>query len=525
MRPYHNADAMSAEPNPLQHCVLNAMAVLEGNDGHDRESPPATLEHKLTEVIPTTNGPVRGFIDDGMQKFQGIPYAAPPVDALRWRPPIAPAPWQEPLTTLSFKTICAQDSPAFPGFASTSYTEDCLYVNVFTPAAHRHGIDQKLPVMVWVHGGGFACGASNDYNPTRLVNDGNVIFVSLNYRVNVFGFFSHPAINAEGHAAGNYGVMDQQLALTWVQENIEGFGGDKNNVTIFGQSAGGACIMVHLTSISSQGLFHKAIIQSGGSPPVMPFPTIESLEKTGTTLASAAGCDDQIPENLRRIPTRKLMAADALAEGAFGIGKFPFGLMEDGYTVPRGLRENFATGKFTRIPLITGINRDEFTWFQAMMELRQGRIVSADAYPQVVESTIDLLNKLHLNGVTVPKEVISQVLEMYPVEGYPHPSRALAAIVGDGGLVSTAGRRTTRVLQKYIPEVYAYEFRCSRHALPLARGVLSLWVRAHSGTTLHISWLCWRKWHCETTECGARQAFKGDGALLDHVRNEGLAKQ
>ena len=152
------------------------------------------------------------------------------------------------------------------------------------------------------------------------------------------------------------------------------------------------------------------------------------------------------------------MAADALGEGAFGIGKFPFGLMEDGKIVPKNLRELFSGGKFNRVPMIVGVNRDEFTWFQAMMEIRSGRIVSAEAYPETVASTIDLLNKLHLNGVTVPLHAIPQILKMYPVEAYGNPSRALAAVVGDAGLISTAGRRTTRVLAKHAPEVYAYEF-------------------------------------------------------------------
>ena len=417
-----------------------------------------TSNHERSGIVQTTYGPVLGFVDEGMQKFLGIPYAAPPVGELRWRPPTSPHPWEEPLEVVSFGPICAQTSICFPGFGSTSSTEDCLYLNVFVPIAHELDGQQKLPVMVFIHGGGFASGASNDYNPASLVNDGNIVFVSFNYRIGIFGFFSHPAINAEDHPSGNYGIMDQQLALAWVQKNIEYFGGDTTNITVFGESAGGASILAHIAAPSSRGLFQKAIIESGGSPPTMPFATLEKLEALGNALASAAGCTEQTPENLRLISTKDLMAADEVEEGEFGIGKFPFGLMEDGKIVPKYLRQKFSSGQFTRIPMIVGVNRDEFAWFQAMLELRSGRILSAEAYPETVATTIDLLNKLHLNGVVVPQSAIPQVLRRYPVERHCSPSRALAAVVGDAGLISTAGRRTTRVLAKHAPDIYAYEF-------------------------------------------------------------------
>lgn len=418
------------------------------------------IDHDSTGIVQTTHGPVQGFVEDGMQKFLGIPYAAAPIGDLRWRPPTLPKDWSEPLNAVAFGPVCAQSSACFPGFAHDSSNEDCLYLNVFAP--HNPVNDKRtkllLPVMVWIHGGGFSGGASNDYNPAALVNDGQVVFVSLNYRVGIFGFFSHPTINAEGHASGNYGIMDQQMALQWVQRNIENFGGDASNITVFGESAGGASVLAHMAAPSSRGLFHKVIIQSGGSPPTMPFPTIEKLEPLGTALATAVGCAEQTGGNLRRMSVEDIMAADALDEGVFGIGKYPFGLMEDGIIVPKNLRHVFSSGEFNRVPMIVGVNRDEFTWFQAMMELRSGRVVSTEAYQETVAGTIDLLNKLHLNGVTITSSAIPQILEMYPVEAHSgNPSRALAAIVGDAGLVSTAGRRTTRVLAQHA-EVYTYEF-------------------------------------------------------------------
>lgn len=425
---------------------------------NNQAGPTALSERKRTKIVQTIHGPVQGFFEAGMQKFLGIPYAKPPVGDLRWRPPVSPNPWERPLKVVSFGPICAQTSICFPGFGSTSTTEDCLYLNVFTPENHELESQQKAPVMVFIHGGGYACGASNDYNPGSLVKDGGVVFVSLNYRVSIFGFFSHPEINAEGHPSGNYGIMDQQLALIWVRENIGQFGGDKENITVFGESAGGASVLAHIAAPSSRGLFHKAIIESGGAPPTMPFPAIEKLEPLGVALATATGCKEQTPRNLRLIPANELLDADKVEEGQFGIGKFPFGLMEDGIIVVRDLRDKFSRGEFNRIPMIIGVNRDEFTWFQAMMELRSGQVIAVEDYPETVGATINLLNQLHLNGVIVPQSAIPQVLEMYPVQAHGDASRALAAVVGDAGLISTAGRRATRMLAKYCPQVYAYEF-------------------------------------------------------------------
>lgn len=420
----------------------------------------SSSELRRSKIIQTTYGPVQGFLDDGMQKFLGIPYAVPPLGDLRWLPPAPPHPWQKTLEAVNFGPICAQHSDCFPGFGSTSSNEDCLYLNVFTPEKQEEVDDRRqlMPVMVFIHGGGFSCGASNDYDPTSLVNDGRVVFVSLNYRVGLFGFFSHPAINAEGHPSGNYGIMDQQFALKWVRDNIEYFGGSRDNITVFGESAGGASILAQVAAPSSQGLFHKAIIESGGAPPTMPYPTIEKLEALGTALANAAGCTDQTPRNLRLIPVEDLLEADRVDEGRFGIGKFPFGLMEDGVIVVKDLRDKFLRGEFNKIPMIVGVNKDEFTWFQAMMEWRSGTVVSTETYPETVSATIDLLNQLHLNGVIVPQSAIPQVVEMYPVAEHGNASRALAAVVGDAGLISTAGRRATRVLAKHSPEVFAYEF-------------------------------------------------------------------
>lgn len=420
-------------------------------------------KHTLSRIVQSCHGPIQGYVHDGMERFLGVPYASPPVGPLRWQPPAPPQPWTQTLQAVSFGPICAQSDNSLPGFGSNSRNEDCLYLNVFRPSSPALPVaGQKLPVIVWIHGGGFAGGASNDYDPSSLVKHGNVVFVSFNYRVGCFGFFSHPAINAEGHRAGNYGIMDQQLALVWVKENILQFGGNPDNITCMGESAGGASLLAHMAAPSSHGLFHKAIVQSGGSPPSMPFPTIEKLEAVGIALTAAAGRAevDQTPENLRLISAGDLLDADELPAGVFGIGKFPFGLMEDGQLIPKDLRGVFASGQIQQIPVLIGVNADEFAWFQAMIEMRSGRVIPKENFSETIATTLDVLNKLHLNGVIVPESAIPEIISMYPMKNAvdQNPSRALAAIVGDAGLISTAGRRTTRLLAKHCPVVYAYEF-------------------------------------------------------------------
>ena len=409
-----------------------------------------------TDVVETTNGPIRGIIRDDMEQFLGIPYAAPATGELRWRPPITPTAWTAPLEALDFGNICAQNAPCFPGFGYVSSSEDCLYLNVFKPAHHRRA--RNLPVMLWIHGGGFFMGASNGHDPSTLVRDGNVVFVSINYRLNLLGFFSHPALNDEDHPSGNYGIMDQQCALSWVKYNIERFGGNASNVTIFGQSAGGISVLSHLASPRSTGLFHRAIVQSGGSPVTSTFPTLKSLEQSGVALASAAGCDDQTSENLRAIPITKLMEANALPDGVFGAGQYYCGLIEDGTIIPISMQARFLAGEFNRVPLINGVNRDEYSWFQAMLEFSTGKTVSNTRYPDVLRGALTRGARVSGLKMQIPPSAINEVLQRYLVEAYPTASRAFAAAVGDAGIISTSGRRTTRVIKQFVSDVYAYEF-------------------------------------------------------------------
>ena len=203
-------------------------------------------------------GEVQGALSDGVVAFKGIPFALPPVRELRWRAPQPVKPWSGVREATKFGADCAQEP--FPGDAAplgVPSDEDCLYVNVWTPAKRASG---KLPVMVWIYGGGFVNGGSSPpvYDGTPFAKDG-VVLVSFNYRLGHFGFFAHPALSAEqaGAPLGNYGLMDQVAALKWVQKNVAAFGGDPKNVTIFGESAGGISVHALMTSPLASGLFQK----------------------------------------------------------------------------------------------------------------------------------------------------------------------------------------------------------------------------------------------------------------------------
>jgi para-nitrobenzyl esterase len=198
-------------------------------------------------IVRTEQGPVGGTVTDGLREFLGIPYAAPPLRSLRWRPPQEHASWFTPLNTTRFAPHCPQQASVF---GTESVSEDCLFLNIFTPSDAPNERDKShgYPVMVWIHGGALTVGESDDYIPTKLVHRGRVIVVTINYRLGALGFLAHPALSTESphHISGNYGILDQQFALKWVKRNISAFGGDPQTVTLFGESGGGLSIFSQL---------------------------------------------------------------------------------------------------------------------------------------------------------------------------------------------------------------------------------------------------------------------------------------
>ncbi|TMQ22904.1 MAG: carboxylesterase family protein, partial [Deltaproteobacteria bacterium] len=276
-----------------------------------------------TAIAVTETGIVRGVETATMRIFRGIPYAAAPVGDLRWQPPQRAARWHGIRDATQLANHCPQIAGSF---GQGSVTEDCLFLNVFAPARrHDHDRDRDegddrddgddhdglglRPVMVWIHGGALVTGESDDYDPTRLVEQGDVIVVTINYRLGALGFLAHPALTAESpdHASGNFGLMDQQAALGWVRRNIVLFGGDPFNVTIFGESAGGLSVHSQLVSPGARGLFQRAIVHSGAYQ--LTQSTLAAGEAAGTALATRAGCTDQTATCLRGLTVAQVLGA------------------------------------------------------------------------------------------------------------------------------------------------------------------------------------------------------------------------
>jgi para-nitrobenzyl esterase len=273
-------------------------------------------------VVRVDAGALAGVATDGVESFKGIPFAAPPVGDLRWRAPQPITPWQGVRAANRFSDDCMQEP--FPGIAAplgAPLSENCLYLNVWRPAGAKLGA--RLPVMVWIHGGGFVNGGAS---PAVFAGDHfarrGVIMVGIAYRVGRFGFFAHPALTAEnkdGGLTGNYGYMDEIAALQWVRRNIAAFGGDPRNVTIFGESAGGMSVQTLMTSPMAMGLFAKAIVQSGGGRSALlgtryvhrDTPDKPSLEKVGLAFARANGIAGTGPDALARLRTLSPAAVTA----------------------------------------------------------------------------------------------------------------------------------------------------------------------------------------------------------------------
>ncbi len=303
----------------------------------------------------TAYGPVVGDDADGVLVFKGIPYAAPPTGPLRWRPPQAVTSWTQPRQAVEFGAACPQ--PPRPGRADAvgSTDENCLYLNVWTAA-----LAGKRPVMVWIHGGAFrlGSGAMPIYDGTRFAQHG-VVLVTLNYRLGRLGFFAHPALVAANpdDARGNYGLMDQAAALEWVKANIAAFGGDPTNVTVFGESAGGSAVLHLLTSPRAEGLFQKAIIESGGGHQIdrrldAARGPRESLSDQGVAWAKSVGAADAVA--LRQLSAQQVLGDGQLTEGLGGVGP-----VIDGVWVPDDPGVRLRNGEFTKVPLLIGANSYE----------------------------------------------------------------------------------------------------------------------------------------------------------------------
>jgi para-nitrobenzyl esterase len=308
--------------------------------------------------VKTASGKVEGKADGPVQAFLGIPYAAPPVGDLRWKPPAPAAKWSGVRKATDFGAHCMQ-GPIYGDmkFRDPGGSEDCLTLNVWVPA---NSASKKLPVMVWIYGGGFAAGTTSEarQDGTHLAQQG-VIIVSMNYRLGILGFLVHPELTKEsGHnASGNYGLLDQTAALRWVHENIAAFGGDPGNVTIFGESAGSFSVSAQMASPLAKGLFQKAIGESGGaffSGGLSFEPRSVREEKDVKRVADKVGATTLA--ELRALPAQKLVDAFSPPQSRDD----DFGDPDvDGYFLPESVPAIFAAGKQNDVTLMAGWNRDE----------------------------------------------------------------------------------------------------------------------------------------------------------------------
>jgi para-nitrobenzyl esterase len=315
-------------------------------------------------VVRVDAGPLRGVAADSVVSFKGVPYAAPPVGPLRWRAPQPVAPWPGVRPADRYGAICVQrHDPADNGVGPLPMSEDCLTLNVFTPAAAPGGGERRgLPVMVWIHGGGYVNGSATAalYDGSALARQG-VVVVTLNYRLGRLGFFAHPALTREraDSVLGNYGLLDVVAALQWVQRNAAAFGGDAGNVTIFGESAGGNAVERLMIAPAARGLFHKAIAQSGlgrdrsarlreGAP---------SAEAAGQAFAESLGVRTRDAAALRAIPLERIVAAGDPPSLSYGGGP-----VLDGVLLTDEVDAAFARGAQARVPFLLGSNSAEFPW-------------------------------------------------------------------------------------------------------------------------------------------------------------------
>jgi para-nitrobenzyl esterase len=402
------------------------------------------------EVVHTASGPVRGVIHDGLREFKGIPYAEPPVGALRWTLPRPVKPWKEVRDATQYGSACPQLSRF--GLTEASDDEDCLTLNITAPFDGKPA--RKKPVFVWIHGGQFVGGASALYPLGNLAKSGDLVVVSINYRLGVFGFMPHPGFDKDYN--GGYGLKDQRLALAWIRRNIAKFGGDPNNITIAGESAGGASVCMHLISPQeTRGLFNRVIMQSAGC--ATPLHSVQEAQKIGETVANLVGCSDGGTDAraavacMRKKPVKELLEAASKAGGSDLMAYAPaIGTK----TVPLQGAEAFRSGKFVRVPVMNGGTRDEMRLYLAY-EVQAGEKVTSDNYADKLKA---------IYGANA-----SAILEKYPAANYSSPAAALGTVMSDFhptvGLNNCIYLEQAKLMRKRVP-VYELAFG-DRNAPPV----------------------------------------------------------
>jgi para-nitrobenzyl esterase len=407
-----------------------------------------------TRVIQTTGGPVRGVNNGVVNKFQGIRYANSTAGANRWTPPTAPARSSTIFDATTPGSACPQQVNQFS--ALPPFSEDCLFLNVTAPV-QSEGENGGLPVWIFIHGGALVTGAGAGFDPSVLVSTHKIIVVTINYRLGALGWLANPALDGNG-IAGNYGLMDQQLAFKWVRDNIERFGGNPNRVTIGGESAGGLSTSSNLASPTAEGLFHAAIIESGAYMLFTVRP-VAAQEALGVAFATAVGCtgtNEQIAACLRNTPFAALLAAQGI------INTSP----TSGTTIlPQGLSDAFGSGNFNRVPVMQGTNLNEGTLFEPFFFDQTFTFMPGGPAQALVNNHIlTYAQEVGIISGTADPTKVATLVTLYPPASFPNPDNndqpsadeALGQIFTDITF-TCRGFDSNQLLAKFVP-VHAYEF-------------------------------------------------------------------
>jgi para-nitrobenzyl esterase len=431
--------------------LIAAPAPAHGNGDHDNGP-----------VVNTNEGPVRGFVENGVNIFLGIPYAAAPVGKWRWQPPQPVRRWREPLDATAYGNTCPQvtELGAFAG--PSSITEDCLFLNVFTTrlGAGHHSRGGKNPVLVWIHGGGNVDGESNDYDGSKLATGGPngspTVVVTLNYRMGLFGYLAHPALDSEGHLSGNYGILDIQAVLRWVQRNIDAFGGDPSKVALGGQSAGASDTGANVISPLATGLFNRAIFESS---PTSTYPPRSVADARGANFAIAAGCpgtDAAAAACLRALSAPRILQLQGTpnANGPYITGPFV-----DGTIIPITPETAWTTGQYNHMPMMGGNVQDEGNFGISITEYFSGPPqvpMTPDQYVAAVTRTYSGNAGPGGTPPAYPPGTVDAVLAHYPLANYGNnPQLAYDAVTTHPG--ACRALHVDQLWAQRVP-VYAYEF-------------------------------------------------------------------
>ena len=357
--------------------------------------------------VTITNGTLEGIIEkSGIRAFKGIPFAAPPVGELRWKEPQPVKNWQGVRKADKFGPMAMQRAVfGDMNFRSDGMSEDCLYLNVWTPAKSNK---EKLPVLVYFYGGGFMAGDGSEprYDGENMAQKG-IVALTVNYRLGVFGFMAHPELTKESgkNASGNYGLLDQSAALRWVQQNIAAFGGDPKKVTIAGESAGSSSVCAQMASPLSKDLISAAIGESGSLLSLLPATTLAQAEEAGVNFAKIAGAAS-LPD-LRAMPAEKLLEATANPESP------RFRPIVDGYFLPKSAMAIFQAGEQAKVPLLAGWNSEEMNYRSILGE----EAPTPENYQKAVEKLFG--------------EHAEKVLKLYPASTQQEVMQSATALAGD----------------------------------------------------------------------------------------------